>query len=116
MHGPRGLAAAGALLYGLALASCAAFEDAAEQPPPRTHTVFMEGMAFRPKTIDVTAGDTIVWVNRDLVGHTATAAAAGFDSNLVEANKSWQFTATQKGEFEYVCTLHPTMTGTVRVN
>ena len=116
MRRTRRYAAGGALLCGLALASCAAPEGAAGRPQPRTHTVFMEGMMFRPKTIVVTAGDTIVWVNRDFVGHTATSAAAAFDSKLVEANKSWRITATQKGEFDYVCTLHPTMTGTLQVN
>jgi plastocyanin len=116
MRGMPTLAAGGALLCGVAMASCAPSEGAATRHRARTHAVTMEGMMFRPQRIVVTAGDTIVWVNRDLVGHTATAAAAAIDSQLVEANASWRLTTTQKGEFHYVCTLHPTMTATLQVN
>jgi plastocyanin len=116
MGSTRRLVAAGVLLCGLALASCAPSEGAGDRPKPKTHTVYMEGMMFRPRTIVVAAGDTIVWINRDFVGHTATSPAAAFDSKLVEANKSWRFTPMQKGQFEYVCTLHPTMKGTLQVN
>ena len=83
---------------------------------PKTHTVTIEGMQFRPQALTVAAGDIIVWVNKDLVAHTATSATAGiFDSKLIAPDKSWKLTTRTKGDFSYICTYHPTMTGSLRV-
>lgn len=103
------------LLCGTALTSCAQSGSAADRPKPRTHTVMIEAMVFRPKEITVTAGDTVVWVNRDLVHHTVTSSAAAFDSHVVETNGSWRHTFDQTGDFAYICSFHPTMTGQLRV-
>jgi plastocyanin len=86
-----------------------------ERPSPKTYTVTMENMRFQPETLTVTRGDTIVWVNKDLVPHTATSKAGGFDSEVIQAEKSWRFTVQKKGDFAYVCTFHPTMTAMLRV-
>jgi plastocyanin len=86
-----------------------------ERPKPKTYTVTMENMRFQPETLTVTRGDTIVWVNKDLVPHTATSPAGGFDSGVIQAEKSWRLTVQKKGDFAYVCTFHPTMTAMLRV-
>lgn len=86
-----------------------------DRPKPKTHTVTMENMRFRPQTLTVARGDSVVWVNKDLVPHTATSRAGGFDSQLIPAEKSWRLTVRKKGDFAYICTLHPTMTATLRV-
>jgi plastocyanin len=86
-----------------------------ERPKPKTHTVTMENMRFQPQRLTVARGDTVVWVNKDLVPHTATSKAGGFDSQVIPAEKSWRFTARQKGEFAYICAFHPTMTATLQV-
>ena len=111
----RGFGIAGVLLLSTALSSCTESEEAAERPRPQTHTVIMEGMGFRPNVITVNAGDSIVWVNRDLVPHSATSSTAGFDSKVIEAYKSWRHTVDRPGDFAYVCTFHPTMTATLHV-
>ena len=91
------------LLCTLALA-------AGERRTSTTHTVTIEGMKFQPEELTIAAGDVVVWVNNDLVAHTATSSEAGiFDSQLIAPDQSWRFTARQKGEFAYVCTYHPTM-------
>jgi plastocyanin len=83
---------------------------------PVTHTVTIEGMQFRPRALSVALGDTVVWVNKDLVAHTATSATAGvFDSKLIAPDKSWRLTIRKKGDLSYICTYHPTMKGTLRV-
>ena len=86
-----------------------------ERLKPKTHTVTMENMRFQPGSLTVARGDTVVWVNKDLVPHTATSKAGGFDSQGIEAEKSWNFTVRKKGDFAYVCTFHPTMTAMLRV-
>jgi plastocyanin len=94
---------------------CVIGTTADERPKPKTHTVTMENMRFQPETLTVTRGDTIVWVNKDLVPHTATSKAGGFDSEVIQAEESWRFTVRKKGDFAYVCTFHPTMTAMLRV-
>jgi plastocyanin len=86
-----------------------------EKPAPKTHTVIMEDMEFTPATLTVKAGDTVEWVNKDPMPHTATSKAAGFDSDDIAAGKSWKYTAEKKGEFPYLCTLHRSMKGTLTV-
>lgn len=111
----RALGIAGALACGAVLVSCTQSARTAERPPARTHTVMMEGMAFMPESLTVAVGDTIVWINKDLVPHTATSTTAGFDSKLVEVRKSWRYTADRKGDFDYVCSLHPKMVAKLHV-
>jgi plastocyanin len=108
MRSTRILRPLGVLLFGVALASCAPSDAASARPRPKTHTVIMEGMAFRPSVITVSRGDTIVWVNKDLVPHSATSATAGFDSAVIQATQSWRHTVQQSGDFEYICSYHPT--------
>jgi plastocyanin len=107
------------VLFPAALA-CAALSgpmrvqvDAA--PKPAVHEVAIEGLSFHPETLVVAAGDTILWVNKDLFPHTVTADAGAFDSHEIAAGRSWRYTAARKGTYPYRCTLHPTMHGELRV-
>lgn len=96
-----------ALVLAGALAICGAATAA-------THVVTVEGMKFEPAVVTVRAGDTVVWENRDLVPHTATAKGS-FDSGQIDAGKRWSWTARKPGRHGYVCTYHPGMQGTVVV-
>jgi plastocyanin len=78
------------------------------------HTVVIEGVKFEPEAITVARGDSVTWVNKDPFPHTATAKGV-FDSKEIPPDKSWKWTARKAGEYSYVCTLHPTMKGTVTV-
>ena len=53
-------------------------------------------MRFQPEVLTVAPGDTVVWVNKDLVPHTATSKAGGFDSKEIQADKSWRYTSEQR--------------------
>ena len=86
-----------------------------DQPKSKTHTVTIEGMRFQPEVLTVSPGDTVVWVNKDLVPHTATSKEGGFDSKDIQADKSWRYTIQTTGEFAYICTFHPTMKAMLRV-
>ena len=78
------------------------------------HTVAMDGVKFEPATITVAPGDTVTWINKDPFPHTATDAGV-FDSGEIAPGKSWKWTARKAGVYDYVCTLHPTMKGTITV-
>jgi plastocyanin len=99
----------------VSLIVCAIGLAAGERAKPQTHTVTIEAMRFQPESLTVARGDTVVWVNNDLVPHTATSEAGSFDSQVIPAEKSWKFTASKKGEFAYTCTFHPTMRAMLQV-
>ena len=82
---------------------------------PRVHTVLIEGMRYQPEGLTVAAGDTVVWINRDMVPHTATSASGRFDSNEIAPGKSWTHSVRDTGEFAYICTYHPLMKAVLRV-
>jgi plastocyanin len=103
----------GALFLILALLYPAAVLSAS--PAAATHTVVMEGTAFVPATLTVRRGDTVVWVNKDMFPHTATAQDGSFDSGAFAPNRTWKYMAAKNGTFPYVCTLHPTMKGVLVV-
>lgn len=109
----RGLMLALALLTG----SASSGSDVGAREPA-THTVIIEGMRFTPAAITVRPGDSVTWVNKDIVDHTATTPASAtrpFDSQLIRQGKSWTRRFTAVGTYEYLCTYHPTMTGSVIV-
>ena len=80
-----------------------------------THTIVMEGVAYKPEKLTVNVGDKVVWANKDPFPHTATAVDKTFDSREVAAARTWTYVAKKKGTFEYVCAYHPTMKGTLVV-
>ncbi|MEJ8839145.1 cupredoxin domain-containing protein [Ramlibacter sp. AN1133] len=79
-----------------------------------THTVTIEGMKFVPGTVTVKRGDKVVWQNKDMVPHTATAKGR-FDSGNIAAGKSFSRAMTKAGRYDYVCTFHPGMKAVVVV-
>jgi plastocyanin len=54
-------------------------------------------------------------VNEDFFPHTATAQDGRFDSGDIGTNKAWSYVAKEDGTSAYICTLHPTMKGTLIV-
>jgi plastocyanin len=78
---------------------------------PKVHMVIMEALKYAPPVIEVAAGDTVVWTNKDPFPHTVTAENRRFDSGGIAPNHSWKFKTKEKGIFPYVCTFHPTMKG-----
>lgn len=79
-----------------------------------TLTVTIEGMHFSPGELTVERGDTVVWVNKDLVAHTV-AAEHVFNSNEIAPGASWTYVAREPGNYAYGCTLHPFMKATLTV-
>ena len=78
------------------------------------HVVVMDGVKFDPATLTVQRGDSVVWKNNDPFPHTATAQGL-FDSKEIAPGKSFKWTARKAGSYDYVCTLHPGMKGSITV-
>ncbi len=84
---------------------------------PITTYVAIQGFSFVPGTVVVVIGvnNTVTWVNKDPVIHTATAVNGTFNSRTMPAGGNFTFTFETAGAYDYYCVLHPFMTGTVIV-
>ena len=82
-----------------------------------TVNVSIVDFAFQPKTVNVILGDTVVWTNNGGVTHTVTSdgGSGPLNSGSLGSSGTYQFTFTSEGTYDYHCSLHPSMTGTVVV-
>jgi plastocyanin len=83
---------------------------------PGANQVFIQGMAFTPASITVTAGTTITWTNKDAIAHTVTSDSNVFDSGSIKSGATFSFTFATAGTYAYHCTIHPSMVASVTVN
>jgi plastocyanin len=90
-----------------------------EKPPAEeagmVHIVEIIEFAFSPSKLEVKAGDTVTFINKDAVKHTATADDESFDTKLLAQNEKKQITFTKAGEYSYFCLPHPGMKGMIVV-
>ena len=97
-------------------------EESAEEPAEDTGgggggaEVAMENIKFAPAEVTVAAGDTVTWTNNDSAPHDVTAD--GFKSGEpggMQQGDAYERTFQKAGSFDYVCTVHPGMEGSVTV-
>ena len=77
---------------------------------PRTHTIVINQMKFGPVPNNIRAGDVILWVNRDIFKHTATARDRGFNVILAPLSRG-KTVVRRSGAFAFYCIYHPGMKG-----
>jgi plastocyanin len=102
----------------LALASACGDDDdgeAGSADAGGTVTVTIADFAFEPKTVEVAAGATLEITNEDDAPHTFTLDDGSYDSGRIDAGDSVRHEVEESGEVGFHCTLHPSMTGTLRV-
>jgi plastocyanin len=87
---------------------------ASEAAPVATVTVTVANMAFSPRTVTVSPGDTVTWSFAE-GPHTTTSNQGFWSSGTRGAGGSFSRAFTSAGSFGYRCTVHPHMTGTVKV-
>jgi plastocyanin len=57
----------------------------------------------------------VTWTNQDDIPHTVASSTKAFKSKVMDTEETFSFTFTTAGAFEYFCSLHPHMTGTIVV-
>jgi plastocyanin len=75
--------------------------------------VSIQNSAFNPASVQISTGDTVKWTNMDSFDHTVTGSI--FKSGNINKGQSYQFQFTKPGVYDYICTIHPNMKGTVTV-
>jgi len=76
--------------------------------------VTIDNFTFSPSELKVKVGDTVTWSNHDDIPHTVVSAGK-FRSKAMDTDGTFSFTFTAAGEYKYFCSLHPHMTGTIKV-
>lgn len=78
-------------------------------------TVIIYRMQFMPQNIKVKKGDTVVWINKDIVVHDVTEKDKLWTSGNIPNDGTTPFKKVADSSFDYFCSIHPTMTGSVTV-
>jgi len=79
-----------------------------------TVQIVMENMVISPAEVSVKVGDTIEWVNKDVLAHTATAKNGDFDV-MMPPKQTATYVLKKAGAVDYYCRFHPNMKATLRI-
>jgi plastocyanin len=82
---------------------------------PADATVKIENFTFAPQNLTVKIGTTVTWDNEDDIPHTIASSTKLFRSNALDTRDKFSFTFTTPGAYQYFCSLHPHMIGTIVV-
>ena len=93
----------------------ATFAIGAAAAEPRTVMVDITKFAFAPKELTVAPGTKVVWTNHDDTPHTVAANDKTFASKGLDTDDRFEFVFPKEGDYAYICTVHPFMTGVVHV-
>jgi Icc protein len=121
--GRSALAVVDATLSGQPPAFEAASRDAmARRETNRTklalapNEIGIDNFKFAPSTLTVKAGTKVVWINNDDVPHLIVSTQNKFrQSSVLDTNQRFAITLTKPGTYDYFCSLHPMMQGSIVV-
>lgn len=97
-----------ALIAGTLLSASAA------AAAPHNYTVVIDKLKFGPVPQNLHKGDAIIWDNRDILRHSATATDHSFDADLPPGAKVKTILA-KAGAITFACRYHPGMRGVLKV-
>ena len=119
MRGSR-LMAIALTTAALLVAGCAGDSDTttstASSVTGQTTAITIDEFSFDPHAVQVDIGDSVTWTNVQSVAHTTTARNGGWDSSSLQTGSDFTLTLDAAGTFEYFCSIHPSMSGTIEVS
>jgi Icc protein len=77
--------------------------------------VKIDNFTFTPKVVTAHPGETVTWINKDDVPHKVVSVDKKFASQALDTDQKYSFTFKDAGKYDYFCSIHPRMTGTVVV-
>jgi plastocyanin len=103
----------------LGLAACGGDDEpgaSSEACPSGSVQIAMKDIKFDPEDATAKVGQEVCWTNEDTIDHDAVDEETGkFKSELFGNGQTFTTTIDEPGTIEYVCTVHPGMTGTLTV-
>ena len=104
----------GRLAIAAAISLCLGRAHAYAEDANPTTNVTIDNFTFAPAELTVKVGTTVTWTNHDDIPHTVVSAGK-FRSKTLDTDNSFTFTFTAAGDYKYFCSLHPHMTGMIKV-
>jgi len=103
-------------MSGMQSPPASASATTADSPASQGGTaVSITNFKFNPATLTVPVGATVTWTNQDEEPHTVAGKDGSFHSPGMDTHGTYSFTFTTPGSYDYICSIHPFMTGTVVV-
>ncbi len=82
----------------------------------KQNKIEIKDFAFNPQTLTVKSGEKVTWINRDEEPHTIVSVEKQFKkSTALDTDQEFTITAGAPGTYNYFCSVHPKMTGTIVV-
>ena len=108
------------LLCGIAFLNLSLFAIAGEMKnvdsTNKQNKIEIKDFAFNPQTITVKSGEKVTWINRDDEPHTIVSVGKQFKkSTALDTDQEFTITVGAPGTYDYFCSVHPKMTGTIMV-
>jgi len=109
-----------ALAVGAVLALSATGTVAQQPAATKSAEIDIVNFAFTPKTLTIARGTAVTWVNKDEEPHSIVDVPSGgqprvFRSGGVDGGEKYTFVFNDPGTYDYICSVHPHMQGTVVV-
>jgi plastocyanin len=107
-----------ALVCGISTLALSAFADDAANSSAgsKQNKIEIKDFMFNPPKITVKSGEKITWINHDEEPHTVVSVGKKFPrSSGLDTDQEYSITAGAPGTYEYFCSVHPKMTGTIVV-
>jgi plastocyanin len=110
-----------ALLCAIAFLNLSLFALAGEMKnddstSSKQNRIEIKDFAFNPQTLTVKSGEKVTWINRDEEPHTIVSVEKQFKkSTALDTDQEFTITAEAPGTYNYFCSVHPKMTGTIVV-
>ncbi len=89
--------------------------DLRAAPPGDANTIVLKDFHFAPMSLTVPTGATVIWKNLDGEPHTVVSDAGLFRSGGLDQNDSFTFKFDRPGTYRFLCSIHPSMMGTIIV-
>lgn len=78
-----------------------------------SNTIYIKDFAFNPGNLTIKQGTKVTWINQDTVTHKIKSDT--FNSADLNQGDKFEYTFSDKGTFDYICGIHPSMTGKITV-
>lgn len=82
-------------------------------PQAKTYNIAIANFSFDPASLNIKKGDTVIWTNNDPMAHQI--AGSDFSGPAMNKGQSYTFIFNNAGTFDYYCTIHPSMKGSITV-
>lgn len=71
--------------------------------------IVMKGMKFVPSKVEVSIGDTVIWMNESGGEHNVVANDGSFKSSMLEKGQYYALVFSKTGAYKYYCQPHRIM-------